>query len=118
MGDAVDNVLIGKKHRQRMSDHGLTRVAYHEAGHCVAQWLLGTQTPVVKVSVIPRGRAGGYTQFRQQEELDPKTDQFLFDQLVVMLAGRCAEKIFFGDLSTGAADDLTRVFEAAKGKAQ
>jgi len=116
--DAIDNVLIGKKHRQRMSDHGLARTSYHEAGHCVAQWLLRSQTPVVKVSVIPRGRAGGFTQFRQQEALDPRTDQFLFDELVVLLGGRCAEKIFFGDLSTGASDDLTRAFEGAKSKVQ
>eukprot|EP01062_Namystynia_karyoxenos_P028684 TRINITY_DN21690_c0_g1_i1.p1 TRINITY_DN21690_c0_g1~~TRINITY_DN21690_c0_g1_i1.p1 ORF type:complete len:713 (+),score=354.88 TRINITY_DN21690_c0_g1_i1:90-2141(+) len=116
--DAIDNVLIGKKHRSRMSDTGLQRVAYHEAGHTVTQWLLGTQTPVIKVSIIPRGRAGGYTQFRQEEELDPKTDAFLFDQLIVMLGGRCAEKIFFNDMSTGAHDDLQRAFQQAQAKVQ
>lgn len=116
--DAIDNVLIGKKHRARMSEHGLTRVAYHEAGHAVAQWLMGTQTAVIKVSIIPRGRAGGYTQFRQPEELDPRTDAFLFEQLVVALGGRCAEKLAFGDLSTGAQDDLRRAFDSAQGLVQ
>lgn len=118
ISDAIDNVLIGKKHRSRMSEHGLKRTAYHEAGHTVAQWYCGTQTPVVKVSVIPRGKAGGYTQFRQKEELDPQTDKFLFEQLIVLLAGRNAEKIFFGDYSTGAHDDLQRAFKAAKDQVQ
>lgn len=118
ISDAIDNVLIGKKHRSRMSDHGLKRTAYHEAGHTVAQWYCGTQTPVVKVSVIPRGKAGGYTQFRQKEELDPQTDKYLFEQLIVLLAGRNAEKIFFGDYSTGAHDDLQRAFRAAKDQVQ
>ena len=112
--EALDNVLIGKKHRQRMTAPALKRVAYHEAGHTVAQWLLETQSSVVKVSVVPRGRAGGYTQFRQPEELDPKTQQFLQDQIVVLLGGRCAETIFFNDLTTGAQDDLQRAFEAAQ----
>eukprot|EP01065_Artemidia_motanka_P025616 TRINITY_DN305_c0_g4_i2.p1 TRINITY_DN305_c0_g4~~TRINITY_DN305_c0_g4_i2.p1 ORF type:complete len:702 (+),score=325.35 TRINITY_DN305_c0_g4_i2:61-2106(+) len=116
--NGIDNVLIGKKHRQRMSDIGLTRTAYHEAGHAVAQWMLGTQTAVIKVSVIPRGRAGGYTQFRSREALDPRTDAVLFDELIVLLGGRCAEKIFFNDTSTGAQDDLTRAFKLAQGKVQ
>eukprot|EP00756_Hemistasia_phaeocysticola_P042944 Hpha_TRINITY_DN16998_c2_g4::TRINITY_DN16998_c2_g4_i1::g.56259::m.56259/K03798/ftsH, hflB; cell division protease FtsH len=118
INDAIDNVLIGKKHRSRMSDHGLKRTSYHEAGHTVAQWFSGTQTHVIKVSVIPRGKAGGYTQFRQREELDPQTDTFLYEQLMVLLAGRNAERLFFGDFSTGAHDDLQRAFKAAKSQVQ
>eukprot|EP01063_Lacrimia_lanifica_P004305 TRINITY_DN123_c0_g3_i1.p1 TRINITY_DN123_c0_g3~~TRINITY_DN123_c0_g3_i1.p1 ORF type:complete len:694 (+),score=376.38 TRINITY_DN123_c0_g3_i1:56-2137(+) len=118
LSEALDNVLIGKKHRQRMSPSALKRVAYHEAGHTIAQWLLPTQTSVVKVSVVPRGRAGGFTQMRQQEELDPKSQNFLKDQIVVMLGGRCAEMIFFGDLSTGAQDDLMRAYDGAQNQVQ
>ncbi|KAJ9468487.1 ATP-dependent zinc metalloprotease FtsH 3 [Diplonema papillatum] len=112
--DALDNVLIGKKHRQRMTPEALKRVAYHEAGHTVAQWFLSTQSSVIKVSIIPRGRAGGYTQFRQPEELDPKTQRFLTEQIVVMLGGRCSEKIFFNDFTTGAHDDLQKAFQASQ----
>eukprot|EP01061_Rhynchopus_euleeides_P000041 TRINITY_DN1003_c0_g1_i1.p1 TRINITY_DN1003_c0_g1~~TRINITY_DN1003_c0_g1_i1.p1 ORF type:complete len:680 (+),score=349.84 TRINITY_DN1003_c0_g1_i1:275-2314(+) len=118
VSEALDNVLIGKKHRQRMSPPALKRVAYHEAGHTVVQWLLPTQTSVIKVSIVPRGRAGGYTQFRQTEDLDPKTQQFLQDQIVVMLGGRCAEQIFFNDMTTGAQDDLQRAFQSAQAQVQ
>ena len=118
IAEALDNVLIGKKHRQRMSPPALKRVAYHEAGHTVAQWLLESQTSVIKVSVVPRGRAGGYTQFRQKEELDPQSQQYLMDQIVVMLGGRCAEKIFFNDYTTGAQDDLMRAFQHAQNLVQ
>eukprot|EP01060_Flectonema_neradi_P032167 TRINITY_DN5068_c0_g1_i1.p1 TRINITY_DN5068_c0_g1~~TRINITY_DN5068_c0_g1_i1.p1 ORF type:complete len:678 (+),score=216.37 TRINITY_DN5068_c0_g1_i1:48-2081(+) len=116
--DAIDNVLIGKKHRQRMSPAALKRVAYHEAGHTVAAWLLTSQTPVIKVSIVPRGSAGGYTQFSQREELDPRPQESLIDEIRVKLGGRCAELLFFKDLTTGAHDDLKRAYQDAQSLVQ
>jgi AFG3 family protein len=111
--DAIDDVLIGKKHRQRMSSNSLRRTAYHECGHALMAWLNPLQKDVIKISIIPRGRAGGYTQQTQDEALDPHTDQFLFSQLCVLLGGRVAERVVLGDISTGALDDLQRATKIA-----
>jgi AFG3 family protein len=113
MHDAIDDVLIGKKHRQRMSDESLKRTAYHECGHAMMSWYNPLQKDVVKISVIPRGRAGGYTQQVQDEAMDPQTNTFLFSQLCVLLGGRVAERIILGDISTGAVDDLQRATKVA-----
>jgi AFG3 family protein len=111
--DAIDDVLIGKKHRQRMSDSSLKRTAYHECGHAMMAWFNPLQKDVVKISIIPRGRAGGYTQQIQDEAMDPQTNTFLFSQLCVLLGGRVAERIILGDISTGAVDDLQRATKVA-----
>lgn len=111
--DAIDDVLIGKKHRQRMSSNSLRRTAYHECGHALMAWINPLQKDVIKISIIPRGRAGGYTQQTQDEALDPHTDQFLFSQLCVLLGGRVAERVVLGDISTGALDDLQRATKIA-----
>ncbi|CUG86027.1 ATP-dependent zinc metallopeptidase, putative [Bodo saltans] len=114
--EAIDDVLIGKKHRQRMSDASLHRTAYHECGHAIMAWLSPLQKEVIKVSIIPRGRAGGYTQQVQDEAMEPHTDQFLFSQLCVLLGGRVAERLILGDISTGALDDLQRATKIAMDK--
>ncbi|ESS66303.1 ATP-dependent zinc metallopeptidase [Trypanosoma cruzi Dm28c] len=114
--DSIDDVLIGKKHRQRMSDTSLQRTAYHEVGHAIMAWISPLQKDVVKISIIPRGRAGGYTQQVQDEALEPRTDVFLFSQLCVLMGGRVAEKIFMKDISTGAMDDLQRATRIAMEK--
>ncbi|CAD2216284.1 ATP-dependent zinc metallopeptidase [Angomonas deanei] len=106
--ESIDDVLIGKKHRQRMSDKSLKRTAYHEVGHCIMAWLNPLQKDVIKISIIPRGRAGGYTQQVQDEAMEPQTDEFLFSQLCVLMGGRVAERLFMDDISTGAMDDLQR----------
>lgn len=106
--DSIDDVLIGKKHRQRMSDASLRRTAFHEVGHCIMAWLSPLQKDVIKLSIIPRGRAGGYTQQVQDEAMEPHTDEFLFSQLCVLMGGRAAERIFTTDISIGAMDDLQR----------
>lgn len=106
--NAIDDVLIGKKHRQRMSGQSLTRTAYHEVGHCIMSWLSPHQKDVIKLSIVPRGRAGGYTQQLQEEALEPQTKEKLFSQLCVLMGGRVAEKMYQHDISTGAMDDLQR----------
>lgn len=106
--NAIDDVLIGKKHRQRMSGESLTRTAYHEIGHCIMAWLSPHQKDVIKVSIIPRGRAGGFTQQIQDEAMEPKTKESLFSLLCVLMGGRVAERLHQKDISTGAMDDLQR----------
>lgn len=96
-----------------MGDASLRRTAYHECGHAIMAWRSKLQKDVIKVSIIPRGRAGGYTQQVQDEALDPKTNDFLFSQLCVLLGGRVAERLFMGDISTGAIDDLQRATKIA-----
>jgi AFG3 family protein len=114
--DAIDDVLVGKKHRQRMSEQSLKRTAYHECGHAIMSWGNPLQQDVVKISIIPRGRAGGYTQQVQCEALDPQTNDFLFSQLCTLLGGRVAERLIMGDISTGALDDLQRATKVAMDK--
>jgi AFG3 family protein len=114
--DGIDDVLIGKKHRQRMSDASLRRTAFHECGHAIMAWVSPLQKDVIKISIIPRGRAGGYTQQVQDEAMEPQTDQFLFSQLCVLLGGRVAERVVMGDISTGALDDLQRATKIAMDK--
>jgi AFG3 family protein len=114
--DSIDDVLIGKKHRQRMSDVALHRTAYHEVGHCIMAWTNPLQKDVIKLSIIPRGRAGGYTQQVQDEAMEPHTDEFLFSQLCVLMGGRAAEHIFEKDISIGAMDDLQRATRLAMEK--
>ena len=114
--EGIDDVLIGKRHRQRMGDASLRRTAYHEVGHAIMAWISPHQKDVIKISIIPRGRAGGYTQQVQDEAQEPQTDDFLFSQLCVLLGGRVAERIVMGDISTGALDDLQRATKIAVDK--
>lgn len=114
--EGIDDVLIGKRHRQRMGEASLRRTAYHEVGHAIMAWISPHQKDVIKISIIPRGRAGGYTQQVQDEAQEPQTDEFLFSQLCVLLGGRVAERIVMGDISTGALDDLQRATKIAVDK--
>jgi len=111
--ESIDDVLIGKRHRQRMSEQSLRRTAFHECGHAIMAWQSSLQKDVIKVSIVPRGRAGGYTQQVQDEAMEPHTETFLFSQLCVLLGGRVAERIILGDISTGALDDLQRATKIA-----
>ncbi|EPY26784.1 ATP-dependent zinc metallopeptidase [Angomonas deanei] len=105
---AIDDVLVGKKHRNRMSEDAARRVALHESGHTLVAWLLPEQSDVVKVSIIPRGQAAGFTQQVGREVLDMPTEFSLFTDICVMLGGRLAELTEHTDLTTGAQDDYQR----------
>ncbi|CAJ1022969.1 putative ATPase family associated with various cellular activities (AAA)/Peptidase family M41 [Leishmania utingensis] len=110
---AIDDVLIGKKHRNRMSDDAARRVALHESGHALVAWLLPEQTDVVKISITPRGPAGGFTQQVGREVLDMPTEFSLFTDICVMLGGRLAEMTQHESLTTGAQDDYQRATQTA-----
>lgn len=87
-------------------------MAYHEAGHAVAGWYLEHADPLLKVSIIPRGKGLGYAQYLPKEQYLYTKEQLL-DRMCMTLGGRVAEEIFFGRITTGAQDDLRKVTQSA-----
>ncbi|HFC53488.1 MAG TPA: ATP-dependent metallopeptidase FtsH/Yme1/Tma family protein [Gammaproteobacteria bacterium] len=114
---AIDRVLTGPEKKSRvMNSEEKHRVAFHESGHTLVAKNVPTGEPVHKVSIIPRGVAAlGYTLQLPEEEKFLSTEQQLKDQLAILLGGRTAEEIVFGDVSSGAANDLARASEIARG---
>ena len=114
---AIDRVIAGpeKKHRG-LSPAEKRRVAYHESGHTLVAVKMPTGEPVHKVSIIPRGVAAlGYTLQLPVEEKFLSTEDELKDQIAILMGGRVAEEIIFGDVSSGASNDLERATEIARG---
>jgi cell division protease FtsH len=113
--EAIDRVLMGPAKKNRILTEEDRRVfAYHEAGHAVAAYFLPHGDPVHKVTIIGRGLAGGYTMTLPDEERFVTTRAKLYDDLVDLLAGRAAEEIAIGEISTGAHNDLERVTKTAR----
>jgi cell division protease FtsH len=111
---ALERIVAGMATHRRLSPHERRVVAYHEAGHALCGELLPAVDPVHKISIIPRGRALGYTLNLPEEDRYLKTREELEDHLVMLLGGRAAERVVFGAVTTGASDDLKRVAEVAK----
>ena len=120
VNDAIDRVLAGPEKKDRvMSEKRKTLVAYHEAGHALVGALMPDYDPVQKISIIPRGRAGGLTWFTPSEERLESglySRSYLQNQMAVALGGRLAEEIVFGDeeVTTGASNDLQQVARVAR----
>lgn len=120
VNDAIDRVLAGPEKKDRvMSEKRKTLVAYHEAGHALVGALMPDYDPVQKISIIPRGRAGGLTWFTPSEErMDSGlySRSYLQNQMAVALGGRIAEEIIFGEeeVTTGASNDLQQVARVAR----
>ena len=112
--DAIDRVIGGlEKKNKLISPEEKKIVAYHEAGHAVTAWYLEHASPLVKVSIVPRGIAAlGYAQYLPKEQYLYTYNQ-LFDFMCTALGGRVAEDIIFGEVSTGAQNDLERITESA-----
>ncbi len=107
--EAIDRVIAGTEKKSRViSDFEKKIVAYHEAGHALVGYLLPHTDPVHKVSIIPRGRAGGYTLMLPEEDRYYMTRSELLDRVSALLAGRVAEQVVFDEISTGAQNDLER----------
>lgn len=113
--DAIDRVIAGpeKKTRLRSADENKL-VAYHESGHALVSHLLEKTDPVHKVTMVPRGRAGGYTLALPTEDKSFATKSELLDKLCFALGGRVAEKLVLNEISTGAQNDLERVTSIAR----
>jgi cell division protease FtsH len=106
---ALERVIAGVQSRRVLNAHEKQVIAYHEAGHALCAELLPGVDRVHKISIIPRGRALGYTLNLPDEDRYLKTREELIDHITVLLAGRAAEQIVFGEVTTGASDDLKRV---------
>ncbi len=120
VNDAIDRVLAGPEKKDRvMSERRKELVAYHEAGHAIVGALMPDYDPVQKVSIIPRGRAGGLTWFTPSEDrMDSGlySRSYLQNQMAVALGGRVAEELIYGDeeVTTGASNDLQQVANVAR----
>ena len=112
--DAVDRIIGGLEKRSHLfSVEEKKTIAYHEAGHATVSWFLEHADPLVKVTIVPRGRSLGAAWYLPQEAYITRTSKFL-DEICVTMGGRAAEKIIFNEISTGALSDLENVTKKAK----
>jgi len=111
--DAVDRIIGGLEKRTKIiTDNEKNTIAFHEAGHAVVSWLVEFASPLVKVSIVPRGQSLGAAWYLPEERAITTTEQ-IFDEMCAALGGRAAEEIMFGKISTGALSDLEKVTKQA-----
>jgi len=110
---ALERVIAGTQSRRVLTEHEKEVVAYHEAGHALVAELLPAVDRVHRVSIVPRGRALGYTLNFPDEDRYLKTREELIDHMTMLLGGRAAEQLVFGAVTTGASDDLRRAADVA-----
>ncbi len=111
---ARDKILFGSEREDLLEEEEKRRIAYHESGHTIVARLIGETDPLKKVTIIPRGQALGATEQVPEEDRYNYTVAYLRARVAVMLGGRVAEKVRFGDFSTGAHDDLKQVTRLAR----
>lgn len=110
---AIERVIAGMEKKTNVLQPEEKRtVAYHEAGHAVSGWFLEHADPLLKVSIIPRGKGLGYAQYLPKDQYLLTKEQ-LFDRMCMTLGGRVSEELFFGRITTGAQDDLQKVTQSA-----
>jgi cell division protease FtsH len=113
--ESIEKVLLGPERRSHiLSEKEKEIAAYHESGHAIVSAFLKEAEPVRKISIIPRGLAAGYTLKSPAEERRIRTKSEFLAEMATLLGGYCAEKIKFGEITTGAANDLERATELAK----
>jgi len=113
--DAADRVTMGPERKSKViTAHEKEITAYHESGHVLVARMLTSSDPVHKVSIIPRGGAGGWTKFLPSEDRRLWSRSQLNDQIASLLGGRAAEELHFGDITTGAQSDLERATKLAR----
>lgn len=111
--DAVDRIIGGlEKKNKIITKHEKRVIAYHEAGHASVSWLLEHAHPLIKVTIVPRGRSLGAAWYLPEERQITTTEQLL-DEMCATLGGRAAEEVIFGKISTGALSDLEKVTKQA-----
>lgn len=112
--DAFDRVVMGPERKSRvMSKDDKETVAYHEAGHAIVSFNLLNTDPVQKITIVPRGRAGGYVMPLPEDRM-VHSREYLEDQITMALGGRASEEIFFGRITTGASNDLQQATRMAR----
>ncbi len=114
LDNARDRVLLGERRDNLLDADERRRVASHESGHAVAAWFLPGTDPVEKVSIVPRGRALGVTEQRAEGDRYTVAQGYLQQKLSILLGGRCAEQLLYGNVSSGAADDLKQATQIAR----
>ncbi len=115
LDEAADRVVMGPERRSRViSDKEKRITAFHEAGHALAAYMLEYADPVHKITIVPRGRAGGYVMRVAEEDRMYASRNMLLDTIAVALAGRVAEEIVFADVTTGAQNDFQQATNIAK----
>jgi len=115
MEEAAERVIMGPERKSRViSDKEKRLTAYHEGGHTIVGMLLDNTDPVHKVTIIPRGRAGGYTLSLPKEDKYYATRSEMLDELKVLLGGRVAEALVLKEISSGASNDLQRATQLAR----
>ncbi len=113
--EAIERVIAGPERKSRLITEDEKRiVAYHEAGHAVVTNALKEADPIHKVTIIPRGMAGGYTMSLPEEDHTLMSRKKLFAEMVTLLGGRAAEELVFDDITSGAANDIERVTRLAR----
>ena len=113
--EAIDRVMAGPQRSSRiMSEHERTITAYHEGGHALVAAALRNSAPVTKITILPRGRALGYTMVMPQDDKYSTTRHELLDQMAYAMGGRAAEELIFHDPSTGASNDIQKATDTAR----
>ncbi|MDF2656644.1 MAG: ATP-dependent metallopeptidase FtsH/Yme1/Tma family protein [Bacillota bacterium] len=114
--EAITKVIAGPEKKSRVISEGERKLtAYHEAGHALVARMMPNTDPVHQITIIPRGRAGGFTMILPKEDKYYSTKTMMFEQIVHLLGGRVAEKLTLNDISTGASNDIERATEIARG---
>lgn len=113
--ESMERVIMGPERKTRvMSESEKKKVAYHEAGHAVVQYFLEHTTPVHKITIIPRGRAGGYVMSLPEEDVFLKSREQFEDELAGLMGGRAAEELIYNQFTTGASSDLQQATSRAR----
>ena len=113
--EAIEKVMMGPARKNKRMNHKETEiVAYHEAGHALVGASLKNADPVQKVSIVSRGWAGGYTLSVPEKDVTLETQSYFIDELAMLLGGYVAEKIVFGETTTGPSNDIKRATELAR----
>ena len=113
--EAEIKVLAGPEKRSRVvPEHERKLTAYHEAGHAIVMHALPTHEPVHRITIVPRGQAGGMTISLPDEDHSYQSKRYMEEQIVSLLGGRAAEKLMLGDISTGASNDIERASHIAR----
>ena len=113
--EATMKVVVGSEKKSRkITEKDKKITAYHEAGHAISSYYLDNQDPVTHISIVPRGMAAGFTLYTPEQDKMHMMKSRMLDDIVSLLGGRVAEKIIFGDISTGASNDIQRATEIAR----
>lgn len=112
--DSIDKILLGVEREELISEDDRKVVAYHEAGHAMMARLLPGVDPLKKVTIIPRGSALGVTEQLPEEDRLNVSRTYLINRIAILLGGRAAEQIIFGDITSGASDDLKKATSLAR----